>query len=288
MDGGALPHVEGVRHRDVHARGARFHVAEAGPQDGPPVVLLHGWPQHWYLWRDVMPALAADGRRVIAPDLRGFGWSEATAHGYGKESLAADVLAVLDQLGVNRFRLAGHDWGGWISFLLGLFHPDRVERLVLVNCGHGYTPRDLKTLRAQLGFWYMPIIGTPGLGPALMRSGALQEALRRWNPESDAWTDEEAAIFLDRIDPHVSQQVYGSFVFREAPRLAGGRYRRHRLRPPTLMLHGDADRAIRPDILRGFEDHADDMRLELLPGLGHFCIEQAPEVVVPRITAFLE
>ena len=287
MDGGgALPDVEGVRHRDVDARGARFHVAEAGSEDGPPVVLLHGWPQHWYLWRDAIPALAAQGKRVIAPDLRGFGWSEVTEHGYGKASLAADVLAVLDALGVGRFRLVGHDWGGWIAFLLGLAHPGRVERLVLVNVGHGYAPRDVTALRANLGFWYMPLLGTPGLGPALVRSGLVRAGLRRLNRERQAWSDEELAIFLDRMDPHTTQQVYGSFVFREAPRLAAGHYRR-RLRPPTLMLHGDADPAIRRDILRGFEEHTDDMRLELVPGLGHFCIDEAPEIVVPKIAAFV-
>jgi pimeloyl-ACP methyl ester carboxylesterase len=286
MTAGALPQVEGVAHRDVRARGARFHVATAGRESGPPVVLLHGWPQHWYEWRGAMPALAHAGAYVIAPDLRGFGWSEITPHGYRKAQLALDVLAVLDELGVERFRLAGHDWGGYVAFLLGLHHPDRVQRLMLLNTGHGFPPRDLKTLRAQARFWYMLVLGTPGLGPRAVRAGLPERALRRAGELERAWSDDDVRIFLDRIDPHVTQQVYGSFVYAEAPRVLVRRPTQ-RLRPPTYFLHGDADTAIRPDFIRGLEDHADDYRLELLPGVGHFCVEQAPDVVIPKMVDFL-
>ncbi len=283
----ALPDVEGVRHRWVRARNATFHVAEAGNDSDPAVVLLHGWPQHWYEWRDCFAPLAEAGLRVIVPDLRGFGWSERTKHGYRKEELAADVLAVLDRLGVGEFRLVGHDWGGFVAFLLGLYRPDRVGRLLLINTGHGFVPRDLKTLRAQAGFWYMPLIGMPVVGPALVRSGAVAEMLGRFAEASRMWDPETTEIFVSRIDPHTTQQVYGSFVFQEAGRAALGRYAGRRLTMPTLFLHGDADPAIRPDMIRGLEDHADDYRLEMLPGLGHFCIEEAPEVVVPKMVAFL-
>ena len=126
---GEPPQVEGVSHRTVRARGLDFHVAEAG--EGDDVVLcLHGWPQHWYEWRHLMPALAAAGHRVLAMDLRGFGWSDAPAGGYEKEKMADDVLAVLDQLGLERVKLVGHDWGGWIGFLLALRAPDRFSRFL--------------------------------------------------------------------------------------------------------------------------------------------------------------
>lgn len=88
-----------------------MHVALAGPDDGPPLLLVHGWPQHWWEWRHVIPALA-ERFRVIAPDLRGFGWSEVPAGGYEKEQLASDMLALLDTLGIERVSWIGHDWGG--------------------------------------------------------------------------------------------------------------------------------------------------------------------------------
>src|SRR5262249_61563179 len=112
------PAVEGVVHRTVRARGLDFHVAEAGGGDDV-VLCLHGWPQHWYEWRHLLPALA-DRRRVLALDLRGFGWSEAPADGYEKENLADDVLAVLDELGLERVKLVGHDGGGCVGVLLCL------------------------------------------------------------------------------------------------------------------------------------------------------------------------
>ena len=93
-----FPQVPGVEHRYVDAGGLRMHVAEAG--EGEPVLALHGWPQHWYLWREVIPRLAPHAR-VIAPDLRGFGWSGVPAGGYDKETMARDVLT-LDRARLGR------------------------------------------------------------------------------------------------------------------------------------------------------------------------------------------
>ena len=97
-----VPDVPGVKHRYLEVERIRFHVAEAG--DGEPLVMLHGWPQNWYMWR-LLVAPLGERYRLIMPDLRGFGWSDAPQSGYSKERLASDVLALLDQLGVDRFRL---------------------------------------------------------------------------------------------------------------------------------------------------------------------------------------
>src|SRR4051812_33676507 len=160
------PQVDGIRHRYVEARGLRFHIAEAG--EGDDVVLcLHGWPQHWYEWRRLLPALAGD-HRVLALDQRGFGWSDAPADGYEKENLVADVLAVLDQLGIERVKLVGHDWGGWIGFLLCLRAPRRIESFLALNIIPPWF-----NLRVIYGhawrFWYQQMILTPVIGYALHR-----------------------------------------------------------------------------------------------------------------------
>ena len=110
-----LPELPGVEHRFVDAGGVRLHVAEAG--DGEPVVLLHGWPEHWWTWRHLIPGLA-ERYRVICPDLRGFGWSDAPRRGYEKEQFAADVAELLDSLDLHDVRLVGHDWGGVAGFIL--------------------------------------------------------------------------------------------------------------------------------------------------------------------------
>lgn len=281
-----MPRIEGVRHSFVQARGVRFHVAEAGDTDAPAVVMLHGWPSHWYCWRDCFTPMAEAGLRPIAIDLRGFGWSEKTKHGYRKAELAADILAVLDVMGVKTFNLIGHDWGGFVAFLLGLHHHDRVDKLILANTGHGYTPQDLETFKAFAGFFYMPLIGMPFFGPKLVGSQRLRDTIAEMSIKDGTWTPEEAKIFTDKIDPQVTQQVYGTFVY-GGELLASVRHKSGRMKTPTLFLYGDADVAIKPAMVRGMEDHADDYRLEVMPGLGHFCFEQAPEVVVPKFIEYL-
>src|SRR4051794_41977890 len=117
-----LPAVPGVRPRDVAAGGVRLHVAEAG--DGPPLLLLHGWPQHWWCWRHLIPALAAD-HRVLAPDLRGWGWSDAPPGHYAKATFAADIVAPLGAEGLHRGSGVGPGWGGPAAVLLPREPPPR-------------------------------------------------------------------------------------------------------------------------------------------------------------------
>ena len=125
-----IPHLEGVSHRDVQARGVRFHVAEAG--SGEPVLLLHGWPQNWFCWRKLIPLLA-DERRLICPDLRGFGWSEAPVGAYDKQTLADDMVGLLDALELERVDLIAHDWGAWAGFLMCLEHGERFDHYLALN-----------------------------------------------------------------------------------------------------------------------------------------------------------
>src|SRR5215208_3028446 len=109
-----MPHVEGVEHHWTTANGIRIHYAEAGT--GEPVLLLHGWPQHWWCWRHLIAPLA-EGHRVLAPDLRGWGWSDAPPGDYAKATFAADVLGLMDAEGIASATLIGHDWGGYAAFL---------------------------------------------------------------------------------------------------------------------------------------------------------------------------
>mgnify|MGYP001350179199 CR=1 FL=1 len=191
-------------------------------------------------------------------------------------------------MGIDRFRLVGHDWGGYVAFLLGISQPDRVEKLVLVNTGHAYAPRDLETVKALGSFWYMLLVGAPVIGPALNRAGVIPNAVIKQCVAEGSWTEEDGRIYFDHIDPVAAQQVYGSFTYGgESLSAVRGKFADTRLRMPTLFLYGDRDVAIKPPLLRGIDDHADDYRLEVLPGLSHFCIEQAPDVVAPKIVDFV-
>jgi len=284
------PHVDGVSHRTVRARGLDFHVAEAG--SGNDVVLcLHGWPQHWYLWRSLMPALAAAGHRVLALDLRGFGWSDAPRDGYEKENLATDVLAVLDELGLERVKLVGHDWGGWIGFLLCLRAPQRFERFFVLNVLPPWTSG--RAMAPHLWrLWYQLAVLSPGFGYRLHHSGKfVPKVLVGGSTVREAWDRQTLAAFTDKFtEParaRAAVQMYRVFNLREAPAILRGRYAHQRLTVPTRMLFGKDDRALSYEILAGYERHAEDMRLELVPGCGHFIVDERPHLVAERAREFL-
>jgi pimeloyl-ACP methyl ester carboxylesterase len=282
------PAVEGVSHRWVEARGIRFHLAEAGQGDDP-VLLLHGWPQHWYEWRHLMPRLA-DRHRVLALDLRGFGWSDAPRDGYEKENMASDVRAVLDELGLERVKLVGHDWGGWIGFLLCLRSPERFERFLALSI-----PPPWLELRAALPnawrFLYQQLILTPGVGYLGHRSGRLvRGTLHLGVADRSVWDEETVAIFADNLaEPdraHAGVQLYRAFNLREAVPIMRGRYADRRLEVPARLVSGSEDAVIHPSMLRGHEAHAADMEVEVVPDCGHFIADERPDLLAERARTF--
>jgi pimeloyl-ACP methyl ester carboxylesterase len=281
-----LPHVEGVTHRDVHARGLRFHVAEAGPADAPPVVLLHGWPQHWFMWRHVLPALAAD-HRVIAPDLRGLGWSDAPRSGYLKQELADDVLALLSELGVERFDLIGHDWGAYAGFLICLTAPERVGHYVGCSIPHLWPPAERPSVRRLLNLWYQVALGSPGLGAGLMRQGEFTRRVLHVARSHGSYTDEELAAFVDVLrEPdhaNATSQYYRTFLLHELRPLVSGAMKERTLTTPTHLLWGRRDRILQGSKASGqHERYAPNTRIEWVDDTGHFLPEERPELVVQR------
>jgi pimeloyl-ACP methyl ester carboxylesterase len=282
------PRVDGVTHRQVRARGIDFHVAEAGSGDDV-VLCLHGWPQHWYEWRHLMPALA-DRHRVLALDLRGFGWSDAPQDGYEKEDMATDVLAVLDELGLERVKLVGHDWGGWIGFLLCLRASRRFERFLALNILPPWVSARAMAPHAWR-FWYQWLILSPGVGYRLHRSGRfVPKVLVGWSTRCEGWDEETLSAFSDTFtEParaRAAVQMYRVFNLREGWPILRGRYARQRLTVPTRMLFGTDDPALRPETLAGYQRHADDMELELVPGCGHFIADERPGLVAERARGF--
>jgi pimeloyl-ACP methyl ester carboxylesterase len=288
-----LPQLEGVTHRDVHARGLRFHVAEAGPGPGGtesagalPVVLLHGWPQHWFMWRDVIPGLASD-RRVIVPDLRGLGWSDAPKKGYLKQELADDVLALLSELGVERFDLIGHDWGAYAGFLICLGAPERVAHYVGCSIPHLWPPAERPSVRRLLTLWYQVALGTPGLGAGLMRHGRFTRQVLQVARSHGRYTPDELAAFVDVLrEPehaHATSMYYRTFLLHELRPLISGAMKAQTLTTPTRLLWGRRDQILQGADARGdHERYAPQMTIEWVEETGHFLPEERPELVVQR------
>ncbi len=285
----ALPVVPGVdvAHRFVTARGLRFHVAEAGPPDGPPLVLLHGWPQHWYLWRKVLGPLSARYRCVM-PDLRGFGWSDAPAQGYEKDELACDVLAVLDALGLGRVRLLAHDWGAWVGFLIALREPERIERCVALGIPPPWSggTRDPRGALELWRVWYQLVLASPW-GPRIVAAPRfLPRALRADNVHAETFSDADveafAAALREPARARASRELYRSFLVRDAPALRHRPFDQVRLRVPTLLLVGSADPVVTPAVVRAAARPGDALTVEIVEGSGHFIAEELPELVAAR------
>lgn len=282
-----IPQVAGVEHSYVDVGGVSFHVAQAGA--GDPIVLLHGWPQHWWIWRDIIPSLA-ESHRVICPDLRGLGWSDAPSHGYLKSELASDVLGVLDELGVDRFKLIAHDWGAFAGFLMCLRAPERVERYIACSIPHLWPENDKPSLKALSRLWYQAALASPLLGEGLVRQGEFVRRMLMSGRTIGSYSSHELDVYLDVIrEParaRASASYYRTFLLHELRPLAAGHYRSERLRVPTRLLGGQNDPILRGSSLAGYEDYADDMAIEWVPDAGHSLPEEAPQVVLDRARTF--
>jgi pimeloyl-ACP methyl ester carboxylesterase len=270
----------GVTHRHIEARGMRFHVAEAGPDGAPPVVLTHGWPQHWWLWRHVIPQLAKD-RKVYAWDLRGLGWSDAAPDGdYTKTAMADDLLGVMDALNIDRAGLVGHDWGAFSGMIACVKAPERFTGFVSCSVPHLW-PRDRFNPRRLVLLGYQGPISTPFLGERLMRKGFATRLLKAGRA-SGRWSDEELHAFGDVMrEPKAAKAtvgIYRQFLTKELPQFFRGAYADQRLRVPTRLLAGTEDVAVKGDSLEGA--NADDLVVQWVDGAGHFLPDEAPEVVV--------
>jgi pimeloyl-ACP methyl ester carboxylesterase len=281
-----------VAHRSVALRtGVRVHVAEAG--DGPPLVLLHGWPQHWWAWRKVIPALAEE-RRVLCPDLRGLGWSDAPPGSYAKEQWAADTVALLDALDLDRVDLAGHDWGGLVALLAALRAPERVRTVTALSILHPWPRPPAPSLRALVPLAYQLPLATPLAGAQLLRRlpVLVRELIRRGSHRDHRWSDAELDTYADVLRAPAraaaSSAIYRTFLLREAGALTTGRYAGERLTMPALMLTGAADPVVGPGLLAGLDRHAAaGARTEVVDRAGHFLPEERPDAVIAALRAHI-
>ena len=269
----ALPE---VTHEFVNAGGLRTHVALAGSPGAPSILLVHGWPQNWWAWRHVIPVLARE-YRVIAPDLRGHGWTEAPRSGYEKAQLATDLIAVLDALEIDRTTWVVHDWGGWTGFLAALRAPERIERMLALCIPHPWVrphPGQLALLGYQ-GPISLPIIG-PRVADQMIR------LILQSGRDDEPLTDADLAIFAKNIPPRVTVAMYRSFLTRELAPIARGRYAHVQLEVPTTVLLGERDLVTRTTP-SGPVDGQPQLRVELLPKVAHWVPEQRPQPIIDWI-----
>ena len=288
----SLPVQEGVHHRFVDVGGGvAIHVADAGPADGPPVMLVHGFPQNWWEWHELIGPLAADGYRVLCPDLRGAGWSSAPRDRYLKADMAEDLATVLDRLDVGPVRLVAHDWGGPVAAIMMVRHPEKVTGFMGLNTSGPWLIPDLALLRHLWRFWYqipmlIPVIGPRNIGDP---KGRYLRMACRW--VGAGFLPPDLDLYICRMG-EPGHAVAGSRWYRtsqtgELIRWIRGEYANHSVDVPVRWLHGMDDPVITPTLLRGYSDRFSDFRLETVDGVGHWIVEQRPELVLERLRAFL-
>lgn len=276
-----MPEVAGVEHRYVAVNGTRLHYAGAGR--GDPLILLHGWPQHWWAWRELLPSLASR-YRVICPDIRGFGWSDGGPD-LGFEQLAADLVGLLDLLGMGQARFAGHGWGAEIGYHACLNWPNRFSHYVSIG---GPTPwsSGAAALRPLIRSWHVYALGLLG-SAATTRLGVPESALRSWR-HAGSFTPAETEAYLAPLRRPVSTEatsrLYRHVLLHELPQQVRGNGAP--LQVPTLRLQGDRDPL--GGALESQRRGAADTRFDVLPGCGHFVAEERPAELLERLSGFLD
>ena len=186
----------------------------------PLVLCLHGWPQHWWMWRRVIPLLR-DDYRLVLPDMRGFGWSEWPRDGdFAKDRLADDAEAIVEALDLGPVHLLTHDWGAWTGILLATRGTPHVRSLLALGIVHPWQPR-LTTLRNGWRFLYqLPL--SAGLGGRATAQWIMRAA---WG-DMATWDPAAAPVFAERVNARATARLYGTFVTRELPAIGARRVRR--------------------------------------------------------------
>ncbi len=292
----------GWTHHRVRVGEIEVHHVEAGPKDGPLVLLLHGFPELWYAWRLQIGALAAAGHRVVAPDLRGYGESEkpGRVRDYRGAALVGDVAGLISALGAKTATVVGHDWGGALAWMVAMHRPDLVERLVVLNAPHpGAFSRALRTFSQARRSWYIFFFQLPWLPERLLRAGdyrAIRKTLRKECRRPEGFTDADVERYIEAAARPgaltAAVNYYRAAVrqswkdlFRPARPDADGPYRR--VEVPTLIVWGEQDSFLGPELADPGRSWAPNLRLERLGEAAHWVQIDAPERVNALLLDFL-
>jgi epoxide hydrolase 4 len=260
----------------------------AGPEDGPAVILLHGFPEFWYGWRRQITPLAEAGFRVIVPDQRGYNLSSkpSAVRDYRLRELTADVIAIADQVGREKILLAGHDWGAAVAWNAAMGYPGRIEKLVVLNVPHpAVMRRFLRTSpRQMLHSWYMLFFQIPRLPELLFSRGGTRTLVETSRPGTFSADD------LDRYreawnQPGAVMAMINWYraLLREIPDRTAVE---SRVRVPTRILWGLRDRFLMSAMAAESLKYCDFGELFEFPEATHWVQHEEPERVNRLLSEF--
>ena len=287
-----MSYAELGRHRYLSTNGVTLHLVEAGPADGPLVLLLHGFPEFWWGWRSQIPALAAAGYRVVAPDQRGYFLSDKPAGvaSYRATTLAADIEGLITALGYDEAAVVGHDWGAAVAWQTALMFPERVSHLGILNVPHpSVMVKTLRTDREQLRkSWYILAFQLRGLAERAVAAGdwaAMRESLCG-SSQPGTFTEEVLAIYQKAWAVPGAMRSMMSW-YRAALLAPDAGYHDPVVQPPVLILWGARDQFLEAGMAARSLDYCQDGQLHYYPDVTHWVQHEAAADVNQRLLAFL-
>lgn len=285
------PDIE-LRERFLDLPAVRLHVVEAGPLDGQPVLLLHGFPEFWWGWRQQIPALAAAGRRVVVPDLRGYNFSGKPKgiRAYGLDPLAGDLLGLIDDLGPEPADVVGHDWGGAVSWWGALRFPERIARLAVLNIPH---PRVMRRFllhdRAQRRrSRYMLYFQLPLLPERKIRASDFRgfRSIFKRSSRQGTFSPDELAVYAAAAGRPGALTAMLHW-YRAALWFPPRRPPHRVVEPPVRILWGEDDVALGAEMARASLPCCRQAELTFLPGAGHWVQHEAADRINDLLLDFL-
>lgn len=282
--------------------GVTLNVQLGGARGGEAMIFLHGFPESHRTWREVAPALAED-YFVVAPDQRGFGASDKPAgvDNYRAERIVEDLIALADALEIGRFTLVGHDWGGAVSWLAALRHPDRIQRLVIVNAPHPliFQKSLIDDPAQRAASQYITAFRNPAMEQGIAAMGWESFYTKTFGSHADLSLVPEAekqAYLADWSAPgaltamlnwYRASDILVPAVGEEAAAPAWTAMPFPHLEMPVLVVWALRDRALLPLQLAGLADVIDNLRIVEVPDAGHFIPWEKPAPVLAAIGDFM-
>jgi pimeloyl-ACP methyl ester carboxylesterase len=282
--------------------GITMNVALTGPEDAPPVILIHGFPESHRTWREISARLG-DRFRLFMPDLRGFGESDRPQNvtSYATDTLVADIFALADALEIDRFALVGHDWGGAIAWAAALRGNPRIERLAIINSPHPliFQKSLIDDEPQRAASQYMRAFRNPGMEAGIEAMGFDTFFERSFSKHVDLKIipPEERQIYIDQwsrpgaltamLNWYRSSQVVVPATGENASMPAWVERGVPKLRIPVRVIWGLEDKALLPIQLEGIGEVGDDVEVFPLKGVGHFAPWEAPERVADALKPLL-
>lgn len=280
-----------LTHAFVKTNSVNLHVVQAGPEDGPLIIFLHGFPEFWYGWRKQLPYFAARGYRVWVPDQRGYNLSDKPRdlQRYNQDYLADDLIGLIDAAGREKAFVVGHDWGAAVLWWAAIKYPERLEKIAILNVPHHSVFRrklrdssDQRRRSWYIGFFQIPWLPEALLSPFQVR--ALARALRNTS-RPGAFTDADLAEYRKAwSQPGALTAMlnwYRAVVQRPPAKLPT-----RRVTVPTLVLWGKKDFALAPELAQESVEQCDDGRLVYFDDATHWLQHEEPDRVNALIDEF--